>query len=103
MPLASIADKRAGRILEHDPSNSENQNPLFRIMPDHVIDAAGLIGCVLEMRWQQAICARGPAMLKETRRQDCARRHWRPYRGRVLQRQRFRTSGMAESRVAKGL
>jgi hypothetical protein len=46
------------------------------IVLDHVIDAAGLIGCVLEMRWQQAICARGPAMLKETRRRDCARRHW---------------------------
>jgi hypothetical protein len=27
--------------------------------------------------------------LKELRRRDCARRHWRPYRGRVLQRQRL--------------
>src|SRR5437667_1170468 len=29
------------------------------------------------------------APLKEQRRRDCARRHWRPYRGQVLQRQRF--------------
>jgi hypothetical protein len=29
------------------------------------------------------------ALLKEQRRRDCARRHWRSYRGRVLHRQRF--------------
>jgi hypothetical protein len=27
--------------------------------------------------------------LKELRRRDCARRHWRPYKGGVLQRQRL--------------
>jgi hypothetical protein len=29
------------------------------------------------------------ALSKEQRRRDCARRHWRSYRGRAPQRQRF--------------
>jgi hypothetical protein len=29
------------------------------------------------------------ALLKEQRRRDCARRHCRPYKGHILQRQRF--------------
>jgi len=57
-------------------------------MLDRVIDAAGCSG----LPWDAVAGSnlRRPAMLKETRRRDCARRHWRPYRGRVLQRQRFR-------------
>jgi len=37
--------------------------------------------------WKQN--AHMTAPLKELRRRDCARRHWRPYRGRTLQRQRL--------------
>jgi hypothetical protein len=46
MPLASIADKRAGHcLIEHD--RSENRYPLSRIMLSHVIDTAGLFGTSL--------------------------------------------------------
>jgi len=44
-----------------------------------------------------------PALPKEQRRRDCARRHCRPYRGRVSQRQRFRPPVRGAGRaVAEG-
>jgi len=53
----------------------------------------------VELRWWFFACSRTrharnlsgsqTTALKEQRRQDCARRHWQPYRGPVSQRQRF--------------
>src|SRR4051812_30433202 len=45
--------------------------------------------CVLEDAMHGSQNAFQPALLKEQRRRDCARRHWGSYRGRVLHRQRF--------------
>jgi hypothetical protein len=42
------------------------------------------------------------APLKEQRRQDCARRQWRSYRGRALQRQRFPDLSEPAERAGKG-
>jgi hypothetical protein len=53
----------------------------------------------VELRWwcfpgvpesaARGTCGSQCDALKEQRRQDCARRHWRSYKGRPAQRQRF--------------
>jgi hypothetical protein len=50
----------------------------------------------------EAMQAHKAVALKEHRRQDCARRHCRSYRGPPLQRQRFPACGRLQTRVRRG-
>jgi hypothetical protein len=55
------------------------------------------------MPWQEPIDEKCRRRSKNKRRRDCARRHCRPYSGRVLQRQRFRDAAGAVLEADKWL
>ena len=56
---------------------------------NRMIDAGNLFDAPGARQTVGSIYAFATAPPKEQRRRDCARRHWRPYRGHVLQRQRL--------------
>src|SRR5262249_44113806 len=85
-----LCGSRVGHPLQIPlAGNAGVQSP--NLMLSHVTDAAWVASERLGEAVEAGKSAQGPARLKETRRGDCARRHWGPYRGRVLQRQRFKT------------